>query len=410
MTLIGAETKNQLDQTAKDMFFKVFPDFMVEDYWKQKDMMLCKNGHVVLFRPLDDEGKLRSLNLTCAWIEEASEVKFEIYVQLTTRLRNKATKNHQIILTSNPDMNWIKSEILMKAGRIENAEREYFQMEDEINKHISVHIAPTHLNIYLPEDYVESVSKNRPEWWVRRYLFGSFEATEGQVYPMFADHIIRAFEIPKHWDRITAADFGLADPTVMLAGAIDPKAGELHIYKEHYQNQKSIKYHSEKMKEKILNEIPIGKHLKNVGDPKGKAKSEKDMRSTFDYYAEYGIYFQPGINKIEDGILKVFSYFEMGKVKVHDTCVNTIREGVNYKYPKKSLVEDKNHGEKPVDKDNHAMDCLKYMIAELPDDPTQLVNISYSRYDYQQKADDSWLPHALQEETTDSYEEWASYY
>lgn len=57
MTLIGAETKNQLDQTAKDMFFKVFPDFMIKDYFKQKDMALIENGHVVIFRPLDDEGE-----------------------------------------------------------------------------------------------------------------------------------------------------------------------------------------------------------------------------------------------------------------------------------------------------------------------------------------------------------------
>lgn len=104
MTLIGAETKNQLDQTAKDMFFKVFPDFMIEDYWKQKDMVMCTNGHIVIFRSLDDEGKLRSLNLTAFWIEEASEVNYEIFVQLQTRLRNKATKHHMGILTSNPDM------------------------------------------------------------------------------------------------------------------------------------------------------------------------------------------------------------------------------------------------------------------------------------------------------------------
>src|SRR6185437_13765129 len=117
---------------------KVFPEFMVEDYWKQKDMVLCSNGHVVIFRPLDDEGKLRSLNLTSFWIEEASEVKYEIFVQLQTRLRNKATKYHQGILTSNPDMGWIKTEFLMKAGRIENAEREYYQNPEEVNPAFSV--------------------------------------------------------------------------------------------------------------------------------------------------------------------------------------------------------------------------------------------------------------------------------
>jgi phage terminase large subunit len=412
MTLIGAETKNQLDQTAKDMFFKVFPDFMVEDYWKQKDMLLCVNGHIVIFRSLDDEGKLRSLNLTCFWIEEASEVKYDIFVQLQTRLRNKATKHHQGILTSNPDMGWIKSEFLLKAERIENAERKYFQEPDTINPAFSVHIAPTHLNTYLPPDYVDTTAKGKPEWWVKRFLFGSFEHTEGQVYPMFANLIIPSFEIPKQWERITASDFGLRDPTVMLGGAIDPKKGELHIYREHYEAGKSIKYHAGEMKKKILNSIPQGRLRRMVADPKGKAKSEKDFRSTYDYYAEYDIYFDPAINKIEDGILKAFSYMEMKKVWIHDNCVNTIREGVNYKYPKQDLMSDKNPTEKPVDKDNHAMDCLKYMIAELPDDPTQLVNLSYNRNDYYGNtiSEQNYLPHALQEEPEESWNDWSVYY
>lgn len=410
MTLIGAETKNQLDQTAKDMFFKVFPDFMVEDYWKQKDMVLCTNGHIVIFRSLDDEGKLRSLNLTAFWIEEASEVKYDVFVQLQTRLRNKATKHHLGILTSNPDMTWIKTEFLLKSQRIENAERAYYQDPDDINPNFSSHISPTYLNTYLPPDYMETTAKGKPDWWQQRFLHGSFEFSEGSVYPTFAKHIIEPFPIPKHWVRYTAADFGLRDPTVMLAAAIDPDKGMVYIYKEHYENEKSIKYHANAMKTKILNEIPPGRLVKIVGDPKGKARSDKDMRSTFDYYAEYEIFFEPGINKIEDGIMKVFSYFEMDKLKIFNTCTKTIWEGTKYKYPKQDLMSDKNAGDKPVDKDNHAMDTLKYIMAELPDNPSDLENKSYGRYMYQDKQAD-WIPHALQDEPAISYaNDWAGYY
>ena len=193
MTLIGAETKPQLENTAKEMFFKIFPDFMIESYLKQKDMLLCKNGHVVLFRPLDEEGKLRSLNLTGFWVEEASEVKYDIFVQLQTRLRNKATKNHVGILTSNPDLGWIKSEFLLKADKIHNPQSKYIQDPEEINPSFAVHIAPTHLNTYLPDDYVESTAKGKPTYWVKRYLLGSFEASEGMVYPNFMDSVIRVY-------------------------------------------------------------------------------------------------------------------------------------------------------------------------------------------------------------------------
>lgn len=411
MTLIGAETKNQLDQTAKDMFFKVFPDFMIEDYWKQKDMVMCTNGHIVIFRSLDDEGKLRSLNLTSFWIEEASEVNYEIFVQLQTRLRNKATRDHMGILTSNPDMGWIKTEFLLKAGRIENAAMKYIQKEDEINDNFAVHIAPSKLNIYLPPDYVETTSKGKPEWWIKRFLFGSFEHTEGQVYPRFADIIIPHFEIPRNWERLTGTDFGLRDPTVMLAAAIDPNEGVLHIYREHYEAGKSIKYHAEVMKKKILDEIAPGRLRKLVADPKGKAKSEKDMRSTYDYYAEYGIFFEPGINKIEDGVMKVFSYMEMDKIRIHDCCINTIWEGTRYRYPKQDLLSDKNPTEKPVGKDDHAMDTLKYIVSELPDDPHQLLNESFNRQEYYGTIrEEVHLPHALQDEPVDTADSWEHYY
>jgi phage terminase large subunit len=48
--------------------------------------------------------KARSLNLTYWWIEEASEVGYDYFVQLQTRLRNHATEHHRGILSTNPDL------------------------------------------------------------------------------------------------------------------------------------------------------------------------------------------------------------------------------------------------------------------------------------------------------------------
>jgi hypothetical protein len=198
----------------------------------------------------------------------------------------------------------------------------------------------------------------------------------------------------------------------MLAAAIDPNEGVLHIYREHYEAGKSIKYHAGVMKKKILDEIAPGRLRKLVADPKGKAKSEKDMRSTYDYYAEYGIFFEPGINKIEDGVMKVFSYMEMDKIRIHDCCINTIWEGTRYRYPKQDLLSDKNPTEKPVGKDDHAMDTLKYIVSELPDDPHQLLNESFNRQEYYGTIarEETHLPHALQDDPVDTADSWEHYY
>ena len=412
-SLIGAQTYPQLEQTAKKDFMAMVPKKYIASYSVQKNELNLTNGHRILFRTLDDEGKIRSLNLCYFWIEEASEVKYDLFAQLQTRLRSAATEKHKGIMSTNPDLGWIREEFLLKSELIIGADRQYEQIPEEIDSNFSTHIAKTKANIYLPADYYDSVAKGKPEWWVKRFLEGSFDYTEGAVYPMLSNHIVEPFEIPRHWERIAGADFGLRDHTVLLMGAIDPKTGTVYIYDEYFENGKAVSQHAEAMHE-LLDPVPPGLLRPPVGDPAGKRKQIADNRSIFDHYAEYGIYFKPGINAIEAGIMKVYSYFVLDRLKIFRTCKNTIREGVNYKYPDVKLTSDKNPDEKPIDKDNHTMDTLKYMMAELPDDPSKLINKSVNYHDiqFQEKKDDSYLPHALKDDVgyVSGDEDWYNYY
>lgn len=187
-------------------FFEIFPAEFITHYNRQKNYLDVFNGHRVIFRPLDEEQKARSLNLTFFWIEESNGVDFSYFTQLQTRLRNTATPFQRGILTTNPDMGWIKTEFLLKAHKIYNSPIEY--VRNEVNKNFSVHIAPTELNTHLPPNYFEDTAAGKPEWWINRYLKGSFENREGLVYPMYSDHIVPAFEIPPHWERRIGGDFG----------------------------------------------------------------------------------------------------------------------------------------------------------------------------------------------------------
>lgn len=411
MTFIGAQTIPQLEQTSKKEFFLQFPKRLIESYHKQQNLLVCKNGHTVLFRSCDDEGKIRSLNLSAFWIEEASEVSHDIFVQLQTRLRNTATKKHLGIITSNPDLGWIRQEFLLKSERIENAQTVYHQNPDSINKDFSSHIAPTDLNIHLPPDFYESNARGKPKWWIERFLNGSFEHTSDQVYPYFAQNIIPPFEIPDRWERMYGVDFGLRHPTVLLSAAIDPVEGVVHIFNEYYQAERSIPHHAQKMNEEF-EKVPPGLIRFIAADPAGKRRSEKDMRSIYDHYAEYNIFFKMGLNKIEDGIFKVYSYLDLGKLKIHANCVHTIQEGINYKYKEATLDNSKPIDEKPKDIDNHTMDALRYIIAELPDDPENLKNPSFSHFELYKNQLNSQrhLPYALQDNEESEDLDWSDYY
>jgi phage terminase large subunit len=406
-TLMGAQTIPQLEQTNMKEFLESFPRPLVKAYHKQKMYVDVVNGHRVLFRTLDDETKIRSLNLTAFHIEEASTVPESIFVQLQTRLRSDATKRHKGILSSNPDVNWIRSKFLLQSANIQGATQKYFIDPKEINPSFSTHIAATHLNRFLPPDFFEVTAMGKPDWWVKRYLEGSFDYSEGMVYPMLSQHIIEPFDIidkikSEGWEVFAGADFGLRDPTVLLMAAIDPKDGTVYVFDEHYEAGKPVSHHAGIMKE-MMQPIPQGLMRQPVGDPSGQQRSKNDLRSLFSHYAEYGIHFKPGFNRIEDGIQKVYSYFVHGKLKIFNTCHNLIKEGVEYKYKLQELDDKKNSDEKPVDKNNHAMDTLRYIIQELPDDPNQLVNRSIGFTDIVGQKSDRLTHHAFSDGEEDIF-------
>lgn len=379
-TLIGADTLPQLEQTAMKEFFEVFPAEWITHYNKQKNYLDTMNGHRVIFRPLDSEQKARSLNLTFFWIEEANGVAYSYFTQLKTRLRNKATENHRGILSTNPDMGWVKTEILLKADKIFNSEREYNQNLEEIDRNISVHIAPTHLNIHLPDTYYEDTANGMPDWWINRFLHGSFENKEGLVYPMYEDCIVDDFEIPTHWKRRFGGDFGLNNPTAFAYLATDPADGTVYLYKEHKKSHETVEYHANVLL-KELKKLPYGVIDDLVGDAAGQQKTAGDPQSVFDHYAEYGVYWNPSTKRLDDSIMKLYTYMRKGRFKIFRSCHEAIDEFSSYKYPERSLdkeIKDEDHFEKPIAVNDHLADAIRYGIADLPDNPDLLINKSYN--------------------------------
>lgn len=403
--LVGASTYPQLEQTSKKQIIDMLPAEFIEDVDKKNNIWTLTNGYEILFRSFDDEQKLRSLNLCHVWMEEANGTDYSIFTQLQTRLRHHATKDHCILISTNPDMNWIRQEVLIKSEKIVGSTERYAQPKEDIDKNISTHIAPTELNIYLPENYVEDLSQGKPDWWIARYLNGSFNFSEGAVYPNFPSTIvdidpatIRHNIRTKGWKVLAGGDFGIRDNTVLLLAALDPYEGIVYVYDEYVANRVAIPTHAKEMKRR-MEHIPFGALIKIVGDPSGKRKNLSDSRSVFSHYAEYGIHFQEGDNRIDNGIMKVFSYIEMGKLKVLSSVKETVKEHLNYAYKPVDLGE--KISEKPIDKDNHTVDSLRYIIQELPDDPDALRTETYGADSRSLTQSQEHLPFALRTDDED---------
>lgn len=405
ITLITAPTLQLLKRTSiKTLLDEIIPPPLLESFNKSDMEFKLVNGHSIYAIPSDDEGKLRSINAGQVHMEEASEIKRTIYDQLLTRLRNKNTLNRALFACSNPELTWIKTVIVDNDKRANPKHPEHA----DYSSNMHCYIWRTELNKYLPKDFIETNSKGKPEWWIRKYLFGSFEASDGAVYPNFNSRVIPdipEFDVKsKGWTKVFSLDHGLRNPTVLLAGALNPNDGCLYIYKEYYKAGAYVPQHAESMKP-IINEVPSGLIWFMTADPSIRNKTDPiNGKSVLGLYQEYNLYFSPGNNDMDAGLLRVNSYIERGKIFVFESCFNLIREMTGYKFPEMSMDDDKNLDEKPIKKDDHAPDALRYMLMRLPENPDDLVNMSYSqpdKYGVARPAD--YDPDFDDEETSDDY-------
>lgn len=407
--LIGANVSAQYAQTIKRELEADIPAAFIQSYSTKDQYMDLKNGARLMWRSFDDPDKLRSLNLSFFAIIEGSETSAEVFSQLKTRLRSTAAmkqcvddQGHPVfeekrngkrvpkyekdwrrgIVESNPDSGYIRTDVLLVSDKINqygDTVETYALDRKRIDPLVSSHVASTSVNTYLPNDFISGLMKNKPDWWVRRYLFGSFQFAEGLVYPTAATHIVSAFDIPRHWKRLVAFDYGLSDNAAYVLAAIDPKDGICYIYKEDVTKNRNIKDLAS-IYYRCTRDIPEGGlYTPPIIDPKSGVKRDYNKKTLIDLFLDEGISFKPGHINVDARVFRTNTYFETGKLKIFDTCDYLINELKNYKFPDKSLDSGRTKNlNKPVDKDNHAINPLEWICMELPANPDNLILTVYN--------------------------------
>lgn len=427
--LVGAEIVPQYEQTIKRELESDLPNSFVKGYSVQKSYIDLINGARIMYRPFYNADNLRSLNLTMFVMVEASEVKGEVFHQLKTRLRNlnasrQAVDEHGIpktrlldngaevpiletewrkgIIESNPDSGWIRTDVLLVADRIQKhgaIKDQYEQLAQQIDAATGAHVASTDTNEYLPPTFISELVKNKPGWWVARYVYSSFSYAEGLVYPSASAHVVPTFEIPQDWKRIVAFDYGLSDDAVFLYSAIDEANGIVYIYKEVRVNNRNVKeladlfHHHSK-------DIPTGGYYcAPIIDPKSGTKRDYNKKTLKSLFLDYGIAFKDGYINVDARVFRTNTYFESKRLKIMDCCTGLIEELRDYKFAPKSLDRSTRAQDKPVDKNNHAINPLEWICMELPEDPKRIMYGAYDQWgnDLTKPVENRFLPFALQD-------------
>jgi len=298
--------------------------------------ILLPNGSMFIFKGLDDEEKVKSIEgITDIIIEEATELTADEFAQLRLRLREKSAKNKQLYLMFNPvsKRNWVY---------------EYFFTG---NAPINSKVIQTtyHDNRFLAKEDKEELEdlKTRNPAYYRIYALGEFATLDKLIFPVTVIRIISAEEV-KSLDKWIGLDFGYSnDPSAIVWGYID-------------QNKKTIYITGEYVRRGMLND-EIAETMQSLGLHKDRSFADSSEPKSIEEIRRKGINISAA-EKGPDSVIHGIEWIKQYEIIIDSRCQKVIEEFENYTWQK-----DKKTGEyinKPVDTYNHTIDAIRYGLSQ----------------------------------------------
>lgn len=386
--LVTRATMPELKSTTMVSFFELLGTNydnaeqcpLIKKFNRSEGRLVLINNSTTYFLSLENLDKIKSLNLTFAYIDELTEVSHTLWNMLLGRLRN-LTGRRCLFGTTNPEgKDWVY---------------DLFFDTDSFHQNHQGFVSPTTENYHLPKDYVQSLKKNYPEEWIKRYVYASFDEASGIIYKSFSRsiHVIEPFDIPDHWPTFVAYDYGYTNPFCALLSSVD-EFGNIFVRNGLYQSYLKISDQAE-MIHWMKGNIKIDAY---PADPSC-FKHDKDGQSVASIFQDpeicgkFTIDLIPARNDIRAGIDRVNWYLGYDKKKEVATGEYDIKkrewlwssknhpkvlffdgdwiddfykEIENYKWKKlRANQRNKSQPEEPVDYNDHYMDTLKYKLQHI---------------------------------------------
>ena len=195
----------------------------------------------------------------------------------------------------------------------------------------------------IDQSFIDSEHAALGQAWVDQEYGCSFGAGEGLVYPNFDGCLVERVPVPLDGEAVGGIDFGWRNPFAAVWG-VRTREDELWLTGERYLARVSLGQHAK----------ALPKLARWYADPSGPTEIA-EMRWA-------GLRVWPGPNAIRPGIAAVHGRLERGRLKVvREACPNLVHEAARYRYD----PDTDPHDENPLDRDNHALAALRYLVAGL---------------------------------------------
>lgn len=387
-----------------------------------------KNGTTINFRYIAQQGKVgneaTTSNLLSATYDaiivdqmEDPEIVHKDFLDLLGRLRGMtpyAGDNPDMpksgprwfILTTNPTRNWLYRKLVKPLHDL----KQFGSVSDDLlcetdengkmlldNNRLPIPI----IDLYegstyenkdnLETDFIKTLEASYKGQMRSRFLMGEWASYEGLVYPSYNEsiHVMSHYAVENYYKQlqikstgltyIEGYDYGLAVPFCYMLGFCD-NHGNVFLMDGAYEKELPLDDHINAIKH-IRNEYQVDASNMILADPdifRRKSVGKKLVgKSIADMFLEEGIMCIRGNNDISNGIVKVNQYlvpqrnhqnpitgeYEAPYIYVSDKLEFWMSEIADYYWQKTPTGE---QVDKPIDKNDHAMDTTKYMLSNRP--------------------------------------------
>jgi len=397
-------------------FFQICPAELILDHHQTHKQILIDTGtkpSVILYGGLGDAHDVESAKgKEFGWyaIDEPSEVDREavrmLNAQLCWKLPDGSFPPYMELLASNPEPGWVEEEFRPLIEESSNA-RPLVVSADGSKAFVR---ALPRDNPYLPPGWEDTMRIDAPAAWQSKYLDGSWEVSEGQVYKEF-DRAIHVVDCPppaflSRLKLVASIDHATTGVTCMCVDGIDPD-GNIFALGSYYERNKLISEHAKGMFGLMDRWIDMCglRHLvvsrsKNdptvypatvafeyiLIDPSTQAKTQQraaELFSVQDEYRRVGLPTQAAYNAVEAGVNLMAEYIHVKVNHIHPLTQKRnspsffivrhenndgIRETIGWR---KTISE--NGTPKYVGPD-HWLDNQRYIIMSRPEPPRVSTN------------------------------------
>lgn len=225
---IVRKTRKSLTQSAMTTFEqKVLPTPNQVKFHEGDQEYRYPSGAVVMVAGLDDPEKIGSTEFDVVYVQEATELEEDDWSMLLRGLRNGVLSYQQLIADCNPSSpdHWLKQ-------RCNEGQTQLLESRHEDNPTL---VNPDGTYTEFGAGYLATLDSLKG-FNYQRLRLGQWVAAEGMYFTDWdpKQHITPSFEIPPHWPRWLAVDYGYAAPFCCLWFARCPENRRIYIYRELY--------------------------------------------------------------------------------------------------------------------------------------------------------------------------------